>query len=119
MSQRNVAASVRARLLNKARAEKLDFNLLLTRYALERMLYRLSISEECGQFLLKGALLFDLWFEVPHRPTHDADLLGFGSAEIPHLEHLFRKISETDVGWNCMSRYPVPRAVSRANGQVV
>ena len=39
MNQRNVAASVRARLLNKARAENLDFNLLLTRYALERMLY--------------------------------------------------------------------------------
>lgn len=89
-SRRNVAASVRARLLNKARAEKLDFNLLLTRYALERALYRLSISEQRGQFLLKGALLFDIWFDVPHRPTHDADLLGFGSAEIPQLENLFR-----------------------------
>lgn len=94
MNQRNVAASVRARLLNKARAEKLDFNLLLTRYALERMLYRLSVSEERGQFLLKGALLFDLWFDLPHRPTHDADLLGFGSTEIPHLEKLFREISQ-------------------------
>lgn len=96
MNQRNVAASVRARLLNKARAEKLDFNLLLTRYALERMLYRLSASDERGQFLLKGALLFDLWFDVPHRPTHDADLLGFGSAELPHLENLFRQISQID-----------------------
>ncbi len=94
MNQRNIAASVRARLLNKARAEKLDFNLLLTRYALERMLYRLSVSEQRGQFLLKGALLFDLWFDVPHRPTHDADLLGFGSAELPHLENLFREISQ-------------------------
>lgn len=94
MNPRNVAASVRARLRNKARAEKLDFNLLLTRYALERMLYRLSISEHRGQFLLKGALLFDIWFDVTHRPTHDADLLGFGSAEIPHLENLFREISQ-------------------------
>ncbi len=93
-SGRNVAASVRARLLNKARAERLDFNLLLTRYALERVLYRLSVSEQCGQFLLKGALLFDIWFDVPHRPTHDADLLGFGSTEIPHLENLFRRISQ-------------------------
>ena len=65
MNQRNVAASVRARLLNKARAEKLDFNLLLTRYALERMLYRLSISQQRGQFLLKGAMLFDVWFDMP------------------------------------------------------
>ena len=93
-SRRNVAASVRARLLNKARAERLDFNLLLTRHALERVLYRLSISEQHGQFLLKGALLFDIWFDVPHRPTHDADLLGFGSTEIPHLEDLFRRISQ-------------------------
>ena len=96
MNQRNIAASVRARLLNKARAKKLDFNLLLTRYALERMLYRLSISGQRDQFLLKGALLFDLWFDVPHRPTHDADLLGFGSAEIPHLENLFREISQIE-----------------------
>ncbi len=96
MNLRNIAASVRARLLNKARAEKLDFNLLLTRYALERILYRLSISGQRDQFLLKGALLFDLWFDVPHRPTHDADLLCFGSAEIPHLENLFREISRIE-----------------------
>lgn len=97
MNQKNISASVRARLLNKARADKLDFNLLLTRYVLERMLYRLSISPQRDQFLLKGALLFDLWFDVPHRPTHDADFLGFGSAEIPHLEALFRDICRIEV----------------------
>jgi len=93
----NIGASIRDRLLNKARAEKLDFNLLLTRYALERMLYRLSISAQREQYLLKGALLFDLWFDVPHRPTHDADFLGFGSAEIPHLEEVFRSICRIEV----------------------
>ena len=92
----NIGASVRDRLLNKARAEKLDFNLLLTRYALERMLFRMSISNQRDQFLLKGALLFDLWFDVPHRPTHDADFLGFGSAEIPHLVEVFSSISRID-----------------------
>ena len=97
MSTRNISASVRDRLLNKARAEKLDYNLLLTRYALERMLYRLSISNQRDQFLLKGALLFDLWFDVPHRPTHDADFLGFGSAEIPHVEEIFRAICRIKV----------------------
>ena len=97
MSGRNISASVRDRLLNKARAEKLDYNLLLTRYALERMLYRLSISAERDQFLLKGALLFDLWFDVPHRPTHDADFLGFGSAEIPQVEEVFRDICRIEV----------------------
>lgn len=97
MSVRNIGASIRDRLLNKARAEKLDFNLLLTRYALERLIYRLSISEQHDQFLLKGALLFDLWFDVPHRPTHDADFLSFGSAEISHLEEIFRDISRIEV----------------------
>ena len=97
MTVRNLGASIRNRLLNKARAEKLDYNLLLTRYALERMLYRMSISEQRDQFLLKGALLFDLWFDVPHRPTHDADFLGFGSAEIPHLEQLFQGICRIEV----------------------
>jgi hypothetical protein len=97
MSARNIGASVRDRLLNKARTEKLDFNLLLTRYVLERMLYRLSISKQRDQFLLKGALLFDLWFDVPHRPTHDADFLGFGSAEIPHIEEIFQDICRIEV----------------------
>lgn len=97
MTVRNIGASIRDRLLNKARAEKLDYNLLLTRYALERMLYRLSTSEQRDQFLLKGALLFDLWFDVPHRPTHDADFLGFGSTESPHLERLFQDICRIEV----------------------
>ncbi|MBI5860713.1 MAG: nucleotidyl transferase AbiEii/AbiGii toxin family protein [Rhodocyclales bacterium] len=97
MSGRNLGASIRDRLLNKARAEKLDYNLLLTRYALERMIYRLSISAERDRFLLKGALLFDLWFDVPHRPTHDADFLGFGSAEIPQVEAVFRDICRIEV----------------------
>ena len=96
MTQKNIAASVRARLLNKARVNRLDFNLLLTRYALERLLYRLSLSEHCGQFVLKGALLFDIWFDLPHRPTHDADLLGYGASDLAHLETVFRDISQLD-----------------------
>ena len=92
MSERNIAASVRARLLNRARETKQDFNLVLTRYAIERLLYRISISKHADQFLLKGALLFDLWFDIPHRPTRDIDFLGFGSAELPHIEAVFREI---------------------------
>jgi hypothetical protein len=92
LKQRNIAASVRARLLNRAHETKQDFNLVLTRYAIERLLYRLSISKHTDQFLLKGALLFDLWFDIPHRPTRDADFLGFGSAELTHIESVFREI---------------------------
>ena len=97
MNGRNVAASVRAKLLNKARAEKRDFTLLLTRYALERLLYRLSISTHAGHFLLKGALLFDLWFDVPLRPTRDMDLFGFGLAEEPYLIAAFSDLCALDV----------------------
>ena len=92
MKERNIAASVRARLLNRARETQQDFNLVLTRYAIERLLYRISISNHADQFLLKGALLFDLWFDIPHRPTRDADFLGFGSAELPHIEGIFKEI---------------------------
>jgi hypothetical protein len=97
MSERNVPASVRARLLNLAKERKLDFNLVLTRYALERLLYRLSVSSHATQFLLKGALLFDLWFDIPHRPTRDADFLGFGPVDLPHLESVFKEICAIDV----------------------
>jgi hypothetical protein len=90
----NPAASVRARLLNRAKADKAEFQLVLTRFALERLLYRLSKSPHRDQFLLKGALLFDLWFDEPHRPTRDADFLGFGSADIPRIERIFRDICE-------------------------
>ena len=90
----NPAASVRARLLNRARADKAEFQLVLTRFALERLLYRLSKSPHRDHFLLKGALLFDLWFDEPHRPTRDADFLGFGPADIPRIEKIFRDICE-------------------------
>jgi predicted nucleotidyltransferase component of viral defense system len=90
----NPAASVRARLLNRAKADKAEFQLVLTRFALERLLYRLSKSPYRDQFLLKGALLFDLWFDEPHRPTRDADFLGFGAADIPRIETIFRDICE-------------------------
>ena len=92
MNERNLAASVRARLLNHARKTRQDFNLVLNRYAIERLLYRISVSKYSDNFLLKGALLFDLWFDIPHRPTRDADLLSFGSAEQPHIEGIFKKI---------------------------
>lgn len=72
------AASIHARLLKRARERGEDFNLVLTRYAIERFLYRLSLAPLGKSLVLKGALLFDLWFDVPHRPTHDADFLGIG-----------------------------------------
>jgi predicted nucleotidyltransferase component of viral defense system len=90
---KDLAASVRARLLNKAKAEQSDFNGVLVRYALERLLYRLSQSAHVDRFLLKGAMLFTLWYDMPHRPTRDVDLLGFGPSDLASITQTFKDIA--------------------------
>jgi predicted nucleotidyltransferase component of viral defense system len=75
---RNIGASVRARLLNLSKAKGQSFDLVLTRFALERLLFRLSQSPHADRFVLKGAMLMMSWFDDPHRGTRDLDLLGFG-----------------------------------------
>lgn len=72
----NVAASVRARLLNLSKQRGQPLDLLLTRYALERLLYRLSTSKYRDRFILKGAMLIASWMEDPHRPTASAGSTG-------------------------------------------
>ena len=96
----NRAASIRARLLNRARRDGIEFNQMLSRYALERWLYRLSVSPDQNRFVLKGALLFALWFDTPHRPTRDADFLGFMPADAQALRASVDKICalESDDG---------------------
>ncbi len=74
---RDVGASVRARLLTLARQKGQVFDLLLTRYAIERLLHRLSLSPHRKRFILKGAMLMTTWFDDPHRPTRDVDFLGY------------------------------------------
>ena len=69
-------ASIRQRLLNHAKARGEDFQFVLDRYAVERLMYRLSISPHRERFVLKGAMLFAAWFDTPHRPTRDADFLA-------------------------------------------
>jgi Nucleotidyl transferase AbiEii toxin, Type IV TA system len=78
---RDIGASVRARLLNLAKERNQPFDLLLTRFAHERLIYRLSISPHRQRFVLKGAMLMTAWLEDPHRPTRDLDLLGFGDPD--------------------------------------
>ncbi|MEW6734632.1 MAG: nucleotidyl transferase AbiEii/AbiGii toxin family protein [Acidobacteriota bacterium] len=94
---RNLAASIRQRLLNMSKQRHEDFQLLLTRYGIERTIYRLSLSKYCKAFILKGATLFTLWSDNPHRATRDLDLLGRGPSDIAHLEHIFREIIATKV----------------------
>ena len=88
----NLAASIRAKLQNIKEKTGEDFQLLLMRFAAERLLYRLSISPHQDKFLLKGAALFNVWFNEPHRPTKDVDLLGQGENDIPAVEEIFREI---------------------------
>lgn len=74
----NLAVSARARLTQRARERRENAQLVMTRYAIERLLYRLSLSPFREAFVLKGAMLFSLWAPTPYRATGDLDLLGFG-----------------------------------------
>ena len=93
----NTAASVKQRLLNRARAKKEDFNLLLIKYALERVLYRIGQSQHRDVFILKGALLFELWTDQSHRPTRDADFLSQGENTLERFQNIFEEICELEV----------------------
>lgn len=86
----NLAASVRARLLKLNEGTGQDYNTVLTRYCLERLLYRLSVSKHRDKFILKGAMLFTVWQGSPHRQTRDLDLLGFGDSSQAALKDVFR-----------------------------
>ncbi|MFM9939775.1 MAG: nucleotidyl transferase AbiEii/AbiGii toxin family protein [Hyphomicrobiaceae bacterium] len=88
----NIAASVRARLLNLSRERNQPFQLLLTRYVLERLLYRLSLTAHRERFVLKGAMLMTAWLDNPFRPTQDLDLLGFGNPEPGAMLDVFGEV---------------------------
>ena len=94
----NLSASILARLLNLAKQRGDDYSLLLNRFGMERLLARVSASQHSDRFLLKGALLFALWYDAPHRPTKDADLLGFGPQGEANLILTFREVAAMDLG---------------------
>jgi predicted nucleotidyltransferase component of viral defense system len=91
------ARSVQVRLARHARAIGVDPNLVLTRYAVERFLYRLSRSPYVEQFVLKGALLLLVWLGETLRPTSDADLLGFGDLSDETLMRIMKDVCVLDV----------------------
>jgi hypothetical protein len=86
----DLAASIHAGLSARAKERGEVFQDVLTRYGVERFLYRLSCTPARETLWLKGALLFDLWFGVPHRPTRDADFLEFGPSDQAPLETAVR-----------------------------
>ncbi len=93
----NIAASVHQRLLNIIRETGDDSNLVWTRFATERLLYRLSVSEYAGDFILKGAMLFMVWMDQPYRPTVDMDFLGQGEDSSERLAGVFYNVCCIDV----------------------
>jgi hypothetical protein len=93
---KNVAASVRDRLTQRARAAGENVQLVLTRYAIERFLYRLGVSPHSDRFILKGAMLFSLWAPTPYRATGDLDLLGMGDPAADRLIAIFREVLQID-----------------------
>ncbi len=102
----NLPASIRQRLLNLSRDRGEDFNLTLTRYGIERLLYRLSKSEHADHFVLKGALLLSLWTGRLQRATRDIDLLSYGDSSQEALTQLFRDICVVDVQADGLTFHP-------------
>jgi predicted nucleotidyltransferase component of viral defense system len=102
----NLPAPIRQRLLNLSRDRAEDFNLTLTRYGIERLLYRLSQSEHSDQFILKGALFLSAWTSRLQRPTRDIDLLGYGESSQVALTQLFRELCVADVEADGLTFHP-------------
>ena len=93
----NLAASVRQRLLNLKQQRQEEFSLILSQYAIERLLFRLSQSPATNQFILKGATLFAVWTGKFHRPTQDIDLLGYGDSSKNAVQSVFAALCELPV----------------------
>jgi len=94
---KNVAASIRAKLLNLSRVKGVPLNALMEQYATGRFLYRLAQSKYRECFVLKGAQLFRIWEAEEHRPTRDLDLLGFGEATEEAIQGIFTELTQADV----------------------
>lgn len=92
----NMAKSVKDRLLNIARKEGRAFDVLLVRFALERLLYRLSVSAHRDRFVLKGGMQVTAWVAEDNRVTRDADFLGHGDSDPDRLVSDFREIMAID-----------------------
>ncbi len=109
-----MAASVRQRLLNQSKSSKENFNLVLLRYGMERLLYRIGASPHHHDFVLKGAALFSLWEpNLRHRPTKDIDLLSFGTPDLERLKAVFAELCTTKVPDDGLSFAPETIMVSR------
>jgi hypothetical protein len=94
---KNLAVSIRAKLLAHAKRHNDDFQRVLTRFAIERLLFRLSQTDAAERYVLKGAMLFVTWPKHVFRPIGDLDLLGHGDPDPAALTELFTRICQIEV----------------------
>ena len=110
---RNYSASIKAKLLNHARANGLELGALMEQYALGRLFWRLSQSRYADRFVLKGAQLFQIWSGAAHRPTRDADFLSYGEVDAESLVAIFSEIcaarlnEEDGLSWKDCAAKPI------------
>ena len=94
---RNLSASVSHRLLNLTRQSGEDYQYVLMRYGLERMMFRFSQSNYARQFVVKGAMLLRVWTSEQYRPTKDLDLLAIFDISPEKLIEIFQVVSTLSV----------------------
>ena len=114
---RNMAASVRERLTQQARSRSANVQLVMTRYAIERLLYRLNLSQHRERFVLKGAMLFAVWANAPYRTTADLDLLGSGDPEPQLLARAIREVCSVVVEDDGVTFLETPRTRRARDGE--
>jgi len=102
-AEAGLAASIHARLLQKARQTGRTFNELLQYFGMERFLYRLSQSVHRDRFILKGALMLNVWDAPLTRPTMDIDLLGRLRNDLGQLAAVVQDPNKTKQ-WNAFLR---------------
>ena len=114
---RNLVASVAARLRERSRTLEEDHQYVLMRYAVERLMYRLSESAHADKFVVKGAMMFLVWAGSSYRATKDLDLLSVKSASVERLTDIFRELCAVPVVDDALKFHPesVPSEAIREN----
>lgn len=91
--KKNLGESIRQRLKNLSEDRERPFDEILRYYAMERFLYRLSISSYSEKFFLKGGLMLKVWNSRDHRATMDIDLLARTSNQIENLQNIITEVA--------------------------
>jgi len=94
---KNIEASVKAQLQNKAKETNRPFSEVLQYFGMERFLYRVSQSKYADKFILKGALMFIVWHVPERRTTLDIDFLAQYDNQVASIEKMIKDVCKIDV----------------------